>query len=279
MYKLAVILFLSVFSCSRFNKNSNDKIIARVHDEYLYASDIKNVMPDNLSGKDSIAYVNDYLNKWVRKQLLLVQAELNLTDTEKDVERQIEEYEASLLIFKYEQKFLNQMLDTMVSQSEIEDYYNNYSNNFILDRNIFKGVFVKVPRSAPSISTLRNNLRYKFDETEEDIEVYCRQHAEVYDNFSNTWRDFENMAQTLPKSIYNTESYLRYRKFDEVRDTNYYYFLRIEDFALANNTKPFDYVADDIRSIIINKRKVKLINELEANIYNDGLNHSYFNIY
>jgi len=39
------------------------------------------------------------------------------------------------------------------------------------------------------------------------------------------------------------------------------------------------FVKDKVKSIIINKRKLKFISELEQNIYNDALSKNQFEIY
>ncbi len=65
-------------------------------------------IPAGITGADSIAMVRDFKERWIRNQLLLNKAELNLTDEEKNVEQQIENYRSSLLIYAYEQSYIRQ---------------------------------------------------------------------------------------------------------------------------------------------------------------------------
>ena len=61
--------------------------------------------------------------------------------------------------------------------------------------------------------------------------------------------------------------------------TDYYYFLNAKEIAPEGTVSPLEIVKNDIQSIILNKRKIKLINELESSIYSDAQNREHFTIY
>ena len=131
---IAVLLFLA--SCSDYKRKSDEQPVARVFDRYLYTDAIKDIMPANISSSDSVIIARDFIEKWIKKQLLLNKAELNLTEEEKNVDKQIDNYKTSLLIYKYEQSLIKQKLDTFVSFNEIKEYYNENSSNFLLNDNL-----------------------------------------------------------------------------------------------------------------------------------------------
>lgn len=273
------ILVLFINTCNGLKKKTDEPVIARVFDKTLTSTELTSVIPDNLNTSDSIVVAQSYVNKWVRKQLLLHKAELNLTENEMNVKRQIEEYKASLLIFKYEQNYLSETLDTIVSDEEIEAYYNDNSSNFILDNNLVKGQFIAIPRSAHQISMFQRWFRRNTDEAKIKMERYCAENAAVFTDFNEGWTEFETITNQWPDKILNEQSFIRYRQRAETKDTLNYYFLRIDEYQLKGNLAPLHYVQEDIKSIIINKRKIQLIKELEADVYNDALNHNSFIIY
>ena len=212
--------------------------VARVHDQYLYISDLDKIIPRNLTEMDSLALVKDYIEKWIQKQLILTQAEANLTDEEKNVEKQINDYRTSLLIYKYEQNLIQQKLDTVVTKEQIEEYYSKNTSNFILTQNLVKGIYIKIPRSAPTIWKVRK--WYKSDEEEDvkELEAYCFQHATQTDYFDNEWISFDEILSKMP-NLYNTpENILKTRKNIEIRDDEYYYFLRIISYKPTGETIP-----------------------------------------
>jgi len=280
MRKLIILIFILFFThCSDFNRKKGEEPVARVFDEYLYPRDIQDILPSSFSQSDSVIVARDFIEKWVKQQLLLAKAELNLTDTEKNVDKQIENYRTSLLIYKYEQSLIKEKLDTFVSQKEIADYYNANSSNFLLNANLVKALFLKVPRTSPEIWKARRWYRSENEEDIKKLEDYCYQYATKYDYFNDNWIYFSEIEKILPIKIDNPESYLKYRKFIEIKDSTYYYFVNIKDYRLVGTVSPLETVRENIRNIIFNKRKIRLIKELESEIYNDALNRNNFTIY
>jgi hypothetical protein len=280
MIRLIIILMIAgvSFSCNR-REVIEEKPLVRVFDKYLYPSNLNDIIPANVSPSDSSILVNDYIDKWIRKQLLVRRAEMNLTDEEKNVDKQLENYRTSLLIFKYEQSLIKQKLDTIIDMEEIEKYYSDNPANFLLNKNIVKAVYLKVPRNAPELWNLRRWYRSDTDENLKKLEAYAFQYAEDYDYFNDDWIDFSEIEKNLPVKIDRPQSFLKYRKYYEVKDSTYFYFLNLKDYRLLGSVAPLNYVIQDIRTIIMNKRKIQLVNRLESNIYNDALNRGYFTIY
>lgn len=280
MIRIIIILMIAgiSFSCNRRDV-IDEKPLVRVFDKYLYPSNLNDIIPANVSPSDSSILVNDYIDKWIRKQLLLRRAEMNLTDEEKNVDKQLENYRTSLLIFKYEQSLIKQKLDTIISMEEIEKYYSENPANFLLNKNIVKAVYLKVPRDAPELWNLRRWYRSDTDDNLKKLEAYAFQYADAYDYFNDDWIDFSEIEKNLPVKIDRPQNLLKYRKYYEVKDSTYYYFLNLKDYRLLGSVAPLSYVIQDIRTIIMNKRKIQLVNRLESNIYNDALNRGYFTIY
>jgi len=276
---IIIFLLFLAFSCSNYEKKHKQNPIAKVFGQFLYPSDIKDIFPPNLSANDSIVIAKNFIEKWIKKQLILKKAELNLTDEQKNVEKQLEDYRTSLLIFKYEQQLIKQKLDTIIAAEEIENYYNENSSNFILDDNIIKAIFIKIPKSSPNIDRVK--IWYK-SEKEDDIsqlEDYCYKYAAKYDYLTDKWNIFDNFLKEIPLTISNQEQYLKIIRYIETQDSLFYYFINIKDYRLKSTVVPLSFIEGNIKSIILNKRKIKFIKELENNSYNDALNRNYFEIY
>jgi hypothetical protein len=276
------ILFLAlvvIVGC----KNSNEEIeripLAKVHDKFLYDTDIQDLFTTNSSKEDSTTIAKNFIDEWVKKQLLLDKAELNLTEENIDIKKQVEDYRSSLLIFKYKQGLINQKLDTVVTDQEIETYYNEYSANFVLNHNIVKVLFLMISKEAPEIDKVKRWYKSTDEENLSRLEDYCYQYATKFDDFNNEWIPFNNLLLELPTNIDDQERYLRFRKFIETEDSLFYYFVKINEHSLKSTIQPLEYAKSKIKSIILNKRKFTFIEELENKVYNDALNHNEFIIY
>ncbi len=276
---IVLVLVLLFVQCSGVKKKQGQEPVARVFDKYLYPSDFRDIVPSNISRADSVIVVRDFIDKWIKQQLLLYKAEMNLTEEEKNVDKQIENYRTSLLIYKYEQSLIKQKLDTLVTPDEIRNYYNENSSNFVLNDNLVKALFVQVPRTSPEIWKARRWYRSENEEDIKNLENYCYQYATKYDYFNDSWIYFSEIEKILPIKIDYPEQYLKYRKYIEIKDSTFYYFVNIKEYRLVGTVSPLEVVRENIRNIIFNKRKISLIKELESEIYNDALNRNNFTIY
>jgi len=217
--------------------------------------------------------------KWVRKQLIVQKAELNLTDEEKDVNKELDEYRTSLIIYKYEQKLIKEKLDTFVQSSELQKYYTQNISNFILNYDIVKALYIKLPIHAPGIDKVKEWMRSESEENIKKLEGYCFQYAVKYEYFKDEWVNFDNIKMLLPITISDNKQYLKNIKFIELKDTSYYYFVNIKDYKTKGSDSPLKFVESDIKTIILLKRKQKLINDLENKIYFDAIDRDNIKIY
>ncbi len=276
---LVLLLVIFAFSCSKSDNEIEDIPLARVHNKFLYESDIKSLFNSNISKEDSIVVARNYINDWIKKQLLMQKAELNLNEESKDIEKQIEDYRSSLLIFKYKQELIKQKLDTIITNQEIENYYSEYSGNFILNHNIVKALFLKISKEAPENDKVKRWYKSNDQENLSRLEDYCYQYATKFDDFDNKWIPFNNLLIEIPTNINDQERYLRYNKYIETEDDLFYYFVKINEYSLKSTVQPLEYAQLKIKSILLNKRKFTFIDELENTIYNDALNRNEFIIY
>lgn len=276
---LIAILLLSASACSLFEKSVQEEPLARVFETYLYPSDLSDAIPAGTSQQDSMVIATRYIETWVKDQLMLSRAEEALSEEQKDFEKQIEEYRRSLLVYSYRQKLLQQKLDTVVSEGEIRSYYEENMNNFLLNENVIKGTFLKIPLSAPRVDELR---RWSWNSREQDLvemEKYSRNHADKYSDFSDTWVYFSSIKVQLPMRISDPSRYLRYNKNIETTDAGFRYMLHVTDHVSEGEAAPIQLVSNDIVNIILNKRKLEFIRDLEQRVYNDGVNRNQFEIY
>lgn len=279
MRKILIISLIFIAACNTVKKQNEEEPLAMVHDKYLYRSDLNGLFGNNISKDDSVVIARNFINEWIKKQLLVRKAELYLSDDSKDIEREIEDYRSSLLIFKYQQELIKQKIDTVVTDSEIEEYYNEYSANFVLNHNIVKVLYLKISKEAPEIEKVKWWYKSSSEENKTKLEEYCYQYATIYDDFDNEWVPFSKILLELPTSIDDQERFLKYQKYIETEDDLFHYFVKINEYNLKSTVQPLEYAKSKIKSIVLNKRKFNFLEELENSVYNDALNHNEFIIY
>ena len=274
-----IMIVVIVVSCSHLPKKSEELPLARVYESYLYPSDLEEKIPSGISPEDSIHITRRLIEEWSRETLLLNRAEQYLSFDQKNVDKQIEDYRLSLLTFKYKQILLAQNLDTIITEREMQKYYQENSSNYILDADIVKVSFVKVPVTAPQLNEVRQ--WYRSDDTEnlDKLEKYCISYADRYIIKGDTWLKFNELIQDLPLKIDNPGRYLNYTTNIDVSDSLFHYFIHIFEKIPESQVSPIELVKNNIRSVILNKRKIEFIQDLENSIYKDGLSRNQVEIY
>jgi len=275
---LAVALLLA--GCSNKSGQHDRQIIARAGDHVLYFDQVPEIFIPGMNKTDSIAALQNYIHRWARKELLSIKAEENLADDyKKEVERQLEEMRNNLLIYQYQQQMITQKMDTTVSENEIEEYYLSNKSTFVLTSNIVKAVLIKIPVTAPDIEKARQWYKSSNPADDKLLRNYCYQFAAQFDDFSQDWVTFNRLLMMVPLESLNQEAWLSSHTFAELKDDNYYYFINIKDYVLRGNIAPYEYIYDQVKTIIVNNRRNDFLQKLEDGIYNEAVRENTLKVY
>jgi hypothetical protein len=282
MNKLVKILLLIFISLGCQNPKTAIRIpVAEVNKKILYYDQIPQTLLRDLQGTDSIAMVQNYINRWAKQELMLMRAETNLSQNAKDeIAIQLEEARANLLIYQYQRQLMQERMDTVISETALEGYYANNEKNFLLMSNIVKALFIKLPTETPNISRIKSLAGSSDQNNMQQLESLCYNYAERFDDFNENWISMDRLLAELPKEITESEeSFLRRTKFYETTDSLSIYLISIREYKLRSTIAPYEYVREDIRRIIMNSRRFEFIQSLENRIYNEALRENYFKIY
>ncbi|WP_291727820.1 peptidyl-prolyl cis-trans isomerase [Bernardetia sp.] len=242
--------------------------VAQVGENYLYKEEITELLPPNYSKEDSTNIVKRYVNNWIERRLLLKEAESKSGIDQKELQERLEDYKYQLLVHAYKQNYVNEYLDTLVTDPQISDYYEKNKANFELKQPIVKAYFVKVKLNTPSSQLddlrkwMRSDLEQNSEETEK-LKSYSYGFAASYFLQDDKWLPMSELVANTP---FDRNLLLQKGKFAESEDKEYYYFLKINDFKIQDQVAPLEYVRSQIISVILNKRKVELQEELENEV-------------
>ncbi len=278
---LIFISFISILfvSCNLFEEKIEENAVARVKNKILFNSELKEVIPFDASKEDSLLIANNYIQKWIKENLILEKAELNLKAEQKDFRKQLEDYRNTLIIYTYEEELINQRLDTNVSAQEIKSYYEQNQHNFDLKDDIVKVRYLKVAKKAPSIKKIRKYYKSTKAENIAKLKEYSHQFAEKFHLNENEWILFNEVLKEVPISVSDRAGYLKNIKYAEIEDSLSYYFIYFKDYKLENDVAPLSFEKRNIKNIIINRRKLELVSKMKQDIYQEALQKKEFEIY
>lgn len=264
--------------CGFFSSKNEEKPLARVFDEYLYPSDVKDIFNTGSSKDDSIALLKNYINNWVENKLVFRTAEKNLSAEQKNFDKQLEEYRSSLIIYAYESELVRQKLNDKVTDDAISKYYEQNKENFLLKDNIVKVVYVKTPKKTTNLNKIKN--LYKSEDEEDILKLrdICEREAVNY-FIDDVWLVFNDLTKEVPIKTYNQEEFLKNNRFIEMQDSLYNYFLNIKAYKIKESVSPLSMEKENIRNIIINTQKIDLIKKTHDEILKDAHKKNNFEIY
>jgi hypothetical protein len=283
-----VILILTLFAggCdfirmkeNRLTESENGEAVARVNNTFLYKDELSGIAAYGSTKEDSAARVEAYIDSWIRKELLIQEAARKININEAEVERKILDYRYSIIAYEYQSYYIKQNLDTVFDDSEIKTYYKNNVDNFILKQNIVRATFVKVPKNAPKINKLKDWVFSQDEDDKKSLKSYCLSFSVAYHIADSTWMIFDDLVRNSPlMEIPNKVQFLKANPNYETEDENYLYFLKVDEYRISDNVSPLEFVTDEIKNIILNKRKVELAKKLEDEVYENALEHKDFEI-
>lgn len=274
---LVFVLFFS--SCQGKKAEEKSEVVISVYGKKLYKADLENIVYEGISYNDSVLRSKVYIDKWVRNQLLIRQAENNLTPEQLDFSKRLEEYRNSLVINKYETELINQNLDTEIAEDQIYDYYNRNSAEFRLNRDIVQIASVSLPNDSKKKWIFTKLFRDYDSLMIDSLTSLAEQHALSYDFNIQEWRNFEDVIDTFDLKVKDNKSFLNEKKFFVVNNDDIYTLVKICDYKLVGDVSPCEMETDRIKYIILSNRKKELLENLYNDLYSKAVQEKAFDVF
>ena len=275
---LSLIALLLISSCDFLNfKNSEEnEAVARVYDKYLYESDIKDLLPEDVSKEDSIAIVRNYIQLWAKQRLLLYNSELNLSVNKDEFEKLVNEYREDLYINAYKEAVVKQYIDTIIQENEIKNYYNINKESFHINEELVKLKYILI---GNEIQNPKEFIRLFTSGKKKDIDKIMENEYKLKSfNFNDTtWIRYSDLQQKLP-ILRNTDAatVLKTNTLIQKKDTIGLYLIKINKILEVNDIAPLNYVTSNIKQMILHKRKQDLLKKIEETLVKDAIKNKQF---
>ncbi len=278
--RLFVICLLALVATSCF-ETSNEKglLVAKCYDKKLYESDLSGVTTSEMSPADSIERVNNFVNNWITQQILLHQAEHSLDNDQLDFSKELNTYRNSLVVYAFETQIIEQKLDTVVSDNEIEQYYELNKDNFHLRHDMVRVAYAVVNSSSKSIKKIHELLSDRDTLMIQEFNDMAEKEAVLFSSEIDSWVCLEDFLSLIPIEIYNSQSFFKKNKFVSFEDDDKTIMIRFEDYLLQDDVSPLEVEFDNIRSLILLKRKQELIRQMNTDLYNQAIKENAFEVY
>lgn len=268
--KRACLLFL-LSLCLLTSCRHKDRVVAEVHNHKLYASEVGQLVPSGLSAADSADYAKHIINDWIMEQVILAEADKNLSVKEKVFDKELEEYRKTLLKNRYFEKITSDPEQFKVSDAEVKEIIKQSKVSLVPDKEIVKINYVKLPRQSAVREELKEIL---FDETrrlteKERVAELCADSIEYFiaDDQWLFWEDIQlETGITLDRNLQGLDFPLTMEKVVNEDE----YLMVILDFRSESTGEESKDYFESVRTMLIQKKKNEFIQKRMKELYQEA---------
>ncbi|MEG1586127.1 MAG: peptidyl-prolyl cis-trans isomerase [Bacteroidales bacterium] len=269
-FGFSFLFFLLVIGCQNRPAGDEKNTIVEVAGQRLTREQLQKAIGQSLSKEDSTRLADVFVRNWIEETLLYEKAKNNINQLD-EIVREAEDYKRRLIIFEYEKQLVNERLAAALSEQELEEFYQLHRKDFILEKPIVKGLFLKVPADAPQLDEVKKWMKKVNDDTLEKIEKYSLRNALVYEYFFDRWESLDQIMKNIPYEITNGNRFLKENKSLEVARGDHWYYLFIKTYKAAGEEQPYEYARGKIREKLLNQKKKGFIRTVEEELYQKAL--------
>lgn len=264
-----LIVLLLLLLCSSCHRHE-DKVMAQVYYHKLYESEVLKNMPTGLSPADSIALVNDFIDNWVREQLILHEAEKRLSPREKNFNRQLEEYRNNLLINTYFNKIISDTANMNITDEDLEAFMRSFDKRYTIEKEIVKVNYVKLPKKSPLVEVVKGILfdKERRVEEKEPLMVLLGDSIE-YLLDDDAWLYLDDIQNEV--SFDFSQEDVAQHKCIEKEIGDYHYLLVILDYKNQRSVSETNEEKAAARMMLLNQRKQQVIKQHVDQLYEKAL--------
>lgn len=257
----------------------SDTTLARAGGKTLQLRDVASVVPAGVTGDDSAAFMTIYVDRWVRKQLKLEEAEALFSSAEADIDKMVEEYRQALLIRKLDQLYVDRSVDTLFTDAEIEAYYNDHKGDFKLDHTLVKGCIVQLGDDNRQARKLREAMSSRSEDAAREFRDICEKNDFTVTDFRG-WVDYSEFLSALPTlRSRNYDSLLSSGGVQEMSDSRSRYYFRFDAVRREGEEIPLELLRGTIRRVLFNQRQGEIIRNHEQELYTKATEEGQVKVY
>lgn len=276
-----LLLVIGVTSCTSYFKRQEDKkVLARVGESYLYQDDVVALIGKGISKEDSASFVSNYINTWATNQLLLEKAKINLPEDKlAEFDELVETYRTDLYTRAYKEALVGKGADSLITKSQLEQFYEEQKDNFKLKERIARLRFVELPKAFLNREEVAKRLRSFNEDDVRYLDSIGVQFKKLNFNDSIWVKSSRIMEEIPPINIENQDRYLKNSQFFELEDSLGVYLVKIEEIKEMNEVAPLSFISPTIKQVLLSRRKLDYLRKLETEIIDEAIKDRDFEVF
>ncbi len=277
------VLLATMVSCRELpDYLVSSNTLARVGRNQLTATEVKQAIPSNLKGEDSVVFAKHYIDKWLVRQLKIEEADELFSNSVNDIEKMVEDYRQTLLTSKVDQHYVDKLMSNELTDEDIANYYNTHKSDFTLDRTLVKGRILRFDGSYRQSKRLKEQMR-KAAASPTDAKTFsdvCEKNGFVLTDYRSEWISFSDFLANLPTTLaQDYDPLLDKMDIQEMEANDIRYYFDFTSVCRKGNVAPLEVVKENIRRILLTQRRSEIIKTHEEQIVKQAKDEGHARIY
>lgn len=271
------ILATALICCDRKPNRPGDRVLAKVFNRELHLSELENMFPEKASPSDSFLIIQAYVNRWIREELLMYEAEKNLPP-DLNIDQLVRDYRRSLIRNNYEQVLVEQLLDSTVTKAELQDFYEKNKEQYELETPIIRCYFIKIAAPVPRADSLLEYWAKPKPANLVKLEAYCQKYATAHVLVDSIWHKVDAIGSVMPKGTITADNIASKREFRQ-SDGKFVYYFRLLELKNRKEIAPLAYIEKQARTFVLHRRKLELLRGKREDLYEIALKNGNLKIF
>lgn len=232
------------------------------------------MMPPGLNAADSARMVTYLKEQWGRDQAIQDEVLKLLPGIEKEMESRIAEYSRTLFVQAFDNYLIEHKLDTVIPSDSIVAYYEKEKNNFISREDQFSYFYIAAPdEGSGEVSEMMNsNSQSEINR----LRDWAKQKA-IFFRLDSSYVNANILEQDRKgylSSLENTSRGQLIKWSGVIQGQRRKYFFKMLNSIDEGESLPLELVKEEIRQILLNARKQRLIETEHNRVFSEAVTQS-----
>jgi len=263
------LLSYALGSCNQeAERPEGDRMLAQAFEKKLYLSDLEGMIPEGMSSEDSSLIISAFRERWLRDAVMMHEAERAIPQG-LNLDKLVRDYRASLVRLNYEKTLVEEKLDSVVSDKELTNFYEQNKEQYQLETPIIRCRFIKMERNKDGVNQLQQwwnggttNLK--------KMQTFCAENAAVQQLYDSIWYKVDDIAAFMPTGLLTVDNVQNRKDFVQ-REEDFIYFFKVLELVSKKEIAPISYIEDQARKVILHRRKSKVLEDMKQKMYEEAL--------
>jgi len=267
-----LIYYLILFSCKKNNPSdsiTSDPVLVTYNNKQLKYSEVSDHITGEAHGSDSLQLIASFTEKWIKDQIMIREAKSAIKD-HSSIDKLTEDFRNDFFILKFEEELIKEKLDTLISDTELIEYYKSNKSRYKLESTIFRFIFVKAIKPISDQKNLDNLWKTTNARNLQLLNLYCQNNADVCFLNPDRWYKWEEIKKYLPTRQLS-ENNIQSGVNKDFSDSNYAYKLKFFEVVKPNQEPPLSFLREQAAQAILHQRKILLLEKIKADLYEKEL--------